>query len=183
MEWTIPGTTLTGGREEADSIGQQFTALYLAGDLALSQVASLAGLENHVIQNWVKRGFLAAPKNKRYDMERLCRILNINILRGTLPLEQVQKLLSYLNGNLVDESDDLVDDTMLYFFFVRLAARCPELADPEKWKEALEQVTQDYAEPLPGARKKLEQVLCIMMTAWMAGCLKAKAEAMLEGIQ
>ncbi|MDO5399994.1 MAG: DUF1836 domain-containing protein [Eubacteriales bacterium] len=183
MQWTIPGTTLTGHREQADEIGRQFEGLYLAGDLALGQVASLAGLENHIIQNWVKRGFLAGPKNKRYTMEQLCRILNINVLRGTLPLEQVQVLMSYLNGSLTDESDDLVDDTVLYFYFVRLAARCPELADEETWQDALKEVTADYAEPVPGARKKLENVLRIMMTAWMAGCLKARAEEMLGQIQ
>lgn len=183
MQWTIPGTTREGPREEADRIGQQFEALFLAGDLTLGQVAALAGLENHVVQNWVKRGFLAPPRNKRYSLQQLCRILNINILRGTLPLEQVQKLLSYLNGDLVDESDDLVDDAMLYCFFVRLAARCPETGDREAWQDALKQVTADYSEPVPGAREKLENVLAIMMTAWMSGCFKARAEAMAAKIQ
>lgn len=178
MQWTIPGTTLTGERENADTVSAQFDAMFLAGGLTLSQVASISGLENHTIQNWVRRGFLAPPKNKRYTMEQLCRILNINLLRGAVPIEQVLKLMRYLNGDLVDESDDLVDDTMLYFFFVRLAARCRYLGGSQTWDDAMAQVTADYEESAPGAREKLQKVLNIMLTVWVSNCLKAKVESM-----
>ena len=125
MQWTIPGTTLTGERGEADRTPERFQAMFLAGGLTLSQVASITGLEPYTIQNWVKRGFLPSPVNKRYDMEQVCRLININILKGTMPLEQIIKLMAYLNGDLADESDDLVDDTMLFFLFVKLAALSP----------------------------------------------------------
>ena len=123
MNWTIPGTTLEGQRSNADGTEALFQSLFLAGGLTLSQVARITGLENHTIQNWVKRGFLPPPQNKRYNMEQLCRIININILKGNMPLEQIVRLMSYLNGDLADESDDLVDDTRLYFMFVSLASR------------------------------------------------------------
>ena len=100
-------------------------------------------------------------------MEQVCRILNINILKGPLPIEQITKLLAYLNGNLADESDDLVDDTMLYFMFVRLAARARHLGGSTEWNEALLEVTENYREPVPGAREKLIVVLRIMLTAWI----------------
>ena len=178
MNWTIPGTTLTGSREEAENIDTLFRSLFLAGGLTLSQVTGITGLEPYTVQNWVKRGFLPAPRNKRYDMEQLCRILNIHMLKGILPLEQICSLMGYLNGDLADESDDLVDDTMLYFMFVRLAARARTLSG-EGWEEALAEVTADYAEPVPGAREKLVSVLRIMLTAWVAGRLKQEAEAMI----
>ena len=79
MQWIIPGTTLTGDREQADSIDNLFQSLFLAGGLTLSQVASITGLEPYTIQNWVKRKFLAPPQGKRYDMEQVCRLININI--------------------------------------------------------------------------------------------------------
>lgn len=178
MNWTIPGTTLTGSRADARSIDAQFSALFLAGGLTLSQVTGITGLEPHTVQNWVKRGFLPAPRGKRYDMEQLCRILNIHMLKGILPLEQICSLMGYLNGDLADESDDLVDDTMLYFMFVRLAARARDLGGKD-WEEALAEVTADYHEPVPGAREKLVSVLRIMLTAWVASRLKQEAEAML----
>ena len=179
MNWTIPGTTLEGLRSNADRTDGLFQSMFLAGGLTLSQVASVTGLEPYTIQNWVKRGFLSAPRNKRYDMEQVCRIININLLKGTLPLEQICRLMAYLNGDLTDESDDLVDDTMLYFLFVRLAARARHLGGDKAWDDALVEVTADYAEPIPGAREKLIKVLKIMLTAWVSSRIKAEAEQMI----
>lgn len=180
MNWIIPGTTLEGLRSNADRTDGLFQSMFLAGGLTLSQVASISGLEPYTIQNWVKRGFLAPPRGKRYDMEQVCRILNINLLKATLPIEQVANLMAYLNGDLADESDDLVDDTKLYFYFVRLAARARYIGGDQTWDDALAEVTADYAEPVPGAREKLIKVLKIMLTAWVAGRIKAEAERMIN---
>lgn len=179
MQWTIPGTTLTGKRSDADRTPELFQTMFLAGGMTLSQVSSITGLEAHTIQNWVKRGFLPSPVNKRYNMEQLCRIVNINILKGTMPLEQITKLMAYLNGNLADESDDLVDDTMLFFYFVSLAARARYIGGKETWDDALIHATESYVEPVPGARDKLIKVLKVMLTIWCANALKAEAERMI----
>ena len=179
MQWTIPGTTLTGRRSDADSTDGLFQSMFLAGGLTRSQVSSITGLEPYTIQNWVKRGFLASPVNKRYDMEQVCRLININILKGTMPLEQIIQLMAYLNGDLADESDDLVDDTMLFFLFVKLAARARYIGGTQTWDDALIQVTEDYKEPIPGAREKLIKVLKVMLTVWCANSLKAQAEKMI----
>ncbi len=180
MNWTIPGTTLQADRENADQIVEQFTALFLAGGLTLSQVASVTGLEAYTIQNWVKRGFLPPPRGKRYDMEQLCRIVNMNLLKGTLPLEQICSLMTFLNGSLSDESDDLIDDTVLYFMFVKLAARARYIGGTKNWDDALAEITEDYTEPVPGARAKLIKVLKIMLTVWVANTLRASAGKMIS---
>ena len=164
MQWTIPGTTLTGERSNADRTDGLFQSLFLAGGLTLSQVSSITGLEPYTIQNWVKRGFLPSPVNKRYNMEQVCRLININILKGNMPLEQIIKLMGYLNGNLADESDDLVDDTMLFFLFVKLASRARYIGGTKSWDDALIEITEDYREPVPGAREKLIKVLKVMLT-------------------
>ena len=179
MQWPIPGTTLVGDRENADRIEGLFQSMFLAGGLTLRQVSSVTGLEPYTIQNWVKRGFLPSPKNKRYDMEQLCRLVNINILKGTMPLEQIIRLMAYLNGDLADERDDLVDDTMLFFLFVRLAARARYIGGTKAWDDALLEITADYREPLPGAREKLIKVLKIMLTVYCANALKAQAEGLI----
>ena len=180
MNWIIPGTTLEGLRSNADRTEGLFQSMFLAGGLTLSQVSTVTGLEPYTIQNWVKRGFLSGPKNKRYDMEQVCRIININLLKAVLPLEEIIILMAYLNGDLTDESDDLVDDTMLYFFFVRLAARARYIGGDQTWDDALKEVTVSYVEPVPGARAKLEKVLKIMLTAWVSGRVKAEAERMIS---
>ena len=180
MIWTVPGTTLTEDRGRANMIDREFRAMFMAGGLTLSQVSAITGLETHTIQNWVKRGFLSPPLGKRYDMEQVCRIINMNLLKGGLPLEQICSLMTYLNGVLSDESDDLIPDSRLYFMFVKLASRVRDIGSQKEWDEALEQITMDYVEPVPGAKDKLIRVLKIMLTVWVSNTLRTAAEQMME---
>lgn len=179
MQWTIPGTTLTGQREEAQFLENHFQTMFGTGGLVLSQVANLTGLESYAIQNWVKRGFLTKPERKRYSMRQVCRILNINMMKTVMPLEEICRLLGYINGELDNESDDLIDDSQLYFMFVRLAARARYIGGNQSWDDALVEVAADYTEPVPGAREKLIKVLRIMLTAWVAAQLRYQAEKMM----
>ena len=182
MDWIIPGTTLAARREDADSIEQQFRAMFLAGGMVLSQVAGITGLEPYTVQNWVKRGFLTKPVGKRYTLRQLCRILNINMFKSVMPLEQVCRLLSYVNGHLDDESDDLIDDSVLYFLFVRLASHYSVMQNPQGRDVYLEQVLQDYEETVPGAKERVKKVLRIMLTAWAASQLRKLAEDMTKAL-
>ena len=183
MDWIIPGTTLTAKREDADHIEDQFRSMFLAGGIVLSQVSSITGLETHTVQNWVKRGFLTNPKQKRYTLRQLCRILNINMLKSVLPMEQICGLLTYINGNLDDESDDLIDDSRLYFLFVRLAANFAVMNNPQGRDSYIEQVLSDYQEPVPGAKERVKKVLRVMLTAWAAAQLRLLAEQMVSGLR
>ena len=182
MNWTIPGTTLTEKRSEADRIDSLFHSMFLAGGLTLSQVSAITGLEPHTIQNWVKRGFLSPPRNKRYDMEQTCRIINMNLLKGGLPLEQICSLMTYLNGVLSDENDDLIPDSRLFFMFVKLASQVRDIGSQAEWDAAMEAVTAGYVEPIPGARDKLIRVLKIMLTVWVSNTLRTAAEKMMEDL-
>ena len=180
MRWILPGTTLPLNRSDAGRAEELFHSLFLAGGLSLSQVASITGLEPYAIQNWVKRGFLSPPVNKRYSMEQVCRIIHINTLKGALPLESILSLLTYINGSLTDESDDIIDDSHLYFMFVRLAAQARSNPTEEAWKFALEEAMADYREPVPGAAQRVAKTLRIMLTAWIASRLRQEAENMLS---
>ena len=183
MNWTIPGTVLKAERQDAQYIPEQFQSMFLAGGLSLSQVSNITGLEPHTVQNWVKRGFLAPPRNKRYSLNQLCRILNINMLKSALPLEQICGLLQYINGSLEDESDDLIDDARLYFLFLRLAAYHRQMHNPAGRDTYLQQILAEYKEPVPGARERVEKVLQIMLTAWAASQLRQTAEKMVNDLK
>lgn len=180
MQWIIPGTTITAKREDAVHIQEQFRSMFMAGGMVLSQVASVSGLEPYTVQNWVKRGFLSKPVQKRYSLNQLCRILNINMLKASLPMEEICGLLSYINGELDDDSDDLIDEATLYFMFVRLAAKARYIGGDQTWDDALEQVTAEYEEPVPGARERLTKVLRVMLTAWVSAQLRWQAEKMMK---
>ncbi len=181
--WTIPGTVLQIKREESALIPQQLEALFFGGGITLSQVTGITGLEAYTVQNWVKRGFLTSPVGKRYTLRQLCRILNINMLRGSMPIDRICRLLAYVNGQLDDESDDMIDDSQLYFMFVKLAVRMKELYDPEKANLILEEYLKDYKEPIPGAKERVRQVLRIMLTAWLAARMMQETESMLNALQ
>ena len=180
MIWTIPGTVLQIPREEADGVENLFSSMFLAGGMVLGQVASITALEPYTVQNWVKRGFLPPPKNRRYSLNQLCRILHINMLKSVLPMEKVCSLLEYINGRLDDQADDIIDDAALYFLFVRLAARAKELDTLPVWEGALEEALADYREPVPGARERIEKALRIMLTAFIAARMRQAAEQQLQ---
>lgn len=178
MKWTIPGTTVQLDAQDAACFPDLLSSMFLAGDIQLSQVCSITGLEPYAVQNWVKRGYLSPPVKKRYALNQLCRIITINMLKPALTLEQICGLLQYVNGNLEDESDDLIDDSQLYFLFLRLAAYHRQMHNTQGREEYLTTILADYAEPIPGARERVEKVLRIMLTAWAASQLRLTAEKM-----
>ena len=182
MNWTIPGTVLQIRRDEADRIRDQFTSMFLAGGIVLSQVSGITGLEPYTVQNWVKRGFLVPPEKKRYTLRQLCRIININMLKSVLPMERICGLLEYINGHLDDESDDTIDDSQLYFMFVQLAARAREMDSEADRELLLEQATESYVEPVTGAKDRVKQVLRVMLTAYVAARMRQEAENMLDAL-
>ena len=183
MSWKIPGTVLTVPERDGALAEAQFRAMFLPGGILLSQVSAITGLDGYMIQNWVKRGFLTKPENKHYSLRQLCRIININMLKGVLPLERICSLLGYVNGQLDDESDDTIDDSDLYFMFVRLAVRSRELYQAENREAVLDEVLSDYQEPVPGAKNRVKEVLRIMLTAWLAARMTQETEKMLTALQ
>lgn len=180
MNWTLPGTILNIDRADAAFVEKQFASMFLAGGIVLSQVSGITGLEPYTVQNWVKRGFLPPPDHKRYNMNQLCRIININMLKRSLLMEQICGLLGYINGSLVDTSDDMIDDSKLYFMFVKLAAQAPSLRDPNEADDSIALILRDYAEPVPGAKERVAKVLKVMVTAWAAARLHDSANKMVE---
>ena len=183
MEWTIPGTAIRGKRSEVEASIRQIEGMFLGGGMIRSQLASVSGVEAHDIQNWVKRGFLPSPVNKRYSIHQFSRIVTINMLRTAMPMEKICSLLDYINGRLDDESDDLIDDTVLYFMFLRLAARARHIGGRDNWEVAIADILRDYVEPIPGAKQRIDQVLRIMLTAWIGVQTIRRAEQMLSELE
>ena len=181
MEWTIPGTVLTGPRGDVASSIRQIEGMFLGGGMIRSQLAAVSGVEPHDIQNWVKRGFLSSPVNTRYSIDQFCRIVTITMLRSAMPMDKICSLLGYVNGRLDDESDDLIDDKTLYFAFLAVASRFRGLAeDRDALGLCIRESLADYREPYPGAKIRVEQALTVMILAWVSSLLRGKAEDMLK---
>ena len=75
-------------------------AMKLTGGFTLSQLAEISGLEATTIQNWVKRGWIEPPKDRRYGETSIARVLIINMLKGAMQLSNIVSLMSYINGKL-----------------------------------------------------------------------------------
>lgn len=184
MEWTLPGTVLSVDADRPQAAEEVFSSLFLAGGLVLSQVTQVTGLEPYILQNWVRRGFLAPPKQRKYTRRQLSRILMINALKSTLSIEQICKLLSYINGALDDEGDDTIDDTELYGAFVLVAGSVQKhgLTSESEMNRLIADGLKDYKESIPGAKERIEQALRIMITAWRAAQLQTKAQSMMNAL-
>ena len=183
MKWNVPGTVLQINKQDAERIVDVFSSLFLGGGIVLSQVSAITGLEPYTVQNWVKRGLLPPPRQKRYDLEQLCRIITINMLKGVLPMERICGLLTYVNGQLDTENDDIIKDSQLYFMFVQLAARAKEMDNVAERDPILDKAMDEYHSPVPGAKERVRAVLRIMITAYVAARMQQAAEAMLDELE
>ncbi len=177
MSWTLPGTVIGLEENNPDEVEKFFSSVSIAGGLVMSQVREITGLEPYTVQNWVKRGFLSPPEKKKYSRRQLCRILLINMLKSAMPMDSICRLLSYVNGDLEDESDDIIDDSIMYQMLVQLAASNRTAWPPRCLDEELEKVLTGYIEPVPGARDRVAQAMKIMLTAWFSSELMHQAEA------
>lgn len=181
MATVLPGTQIEVSRIEKGVSRSMADGMFAAGGITLAQVSGITGLEPYLIQNWVKRGFVSSPQRRMYSQNQFARICIINMLRESLQLEKIIELLHYINGTLDDESDDLIGDSELYHRYVdMLAAAGTSHIDDSVIKAAAATVSEDYKEPSPGARKRLEKVLTVMAYAHFASEARRKAELLLS---
>ena len=63
---TFPGTVIEVSEIKKGASKVLFDGIFATGGITLSQVSVMTGLEPYVIQNWVKRGFVASPVKRVY---------------------------------------------------------------------------------------------------------------------
>lgn len=179
MERPPSNTIETSG----DPVFAQFLPLIQAADgLTLGQVCTLAGLEPSTIQNWIKRGFVPHPIGKKYRERHIARILLIGALRGCMQIDRVGALMTYINGNADDESDDIISDVTLYDIFCRLSDSVSDtLPSREAAGEKAEEILTEYIPPSP-ERSRLKEALTVMAIACIAGKLKQEADRLYSEI-
>lgn len=184
MSKNLPGTNIELKTDSRNIAKELLDNLFLSGGLVLSQVTRLTGLAPYEVQNWVKRGFLPPPQHKMYDRDQFCRIVLINMLRETVQIDTVTKLLSYINGHLDDTSDDLIRDSELYNYYVNLLCMMGEhLPDKDDLRNHIRYATSDYEEKAEGGRQRLYTVLEIMLYTYYASQMRGHAETMLKQLE
>lgn len=176
MITVLPGTKIECNITDSAEAKNLLDNIFCSGGLVLSQVSNLIGIEPYAVQNWIKRGFCTSPVNKKYSMRQFCRLVTINMLKDSLSIPDIVSLLSYINGHLDDESDDMIDDADLYIYFISviLLLEGNTLTD-DICENAVKTMLSDYEEAIEGTKIRLQRVLRVMAVSYFSATLKAKA--------
>lgn len=182
MNSNIPGTTIPRGDGSQTGSGLLSGIFAATSGLMLSQVRELTGLEASALQNWVKRGWISHPENKRYNKKQVARILIINALRDCMQLENIAFLMKYINGKVDDRSDDIIDESELYDYLCTAIDRLLEKGscDPDELSHIAKEVLQRYSPVRDDALERLQKALVIMLLAYQSALFKSLAD---EGIK
>jgi DNA-binding transcriptional MerR regulator len=182
----LPGTQIRLDSQVGPDYRSTLTGAFaITGGVYLSQISDMIGVSGVTLQNWVKRGYVSSPVNKRYTLRQTARIILIALLRHALSLDDIVTLLSAINRNLADEGDDLIDDTELYLYFCDLAYHLEpsDLFDPQAIQQTIARTTRNYTEKETGAHAKLNDVLQIMIEAYAASLLREQVAARLARLK
>ncbi len=176
----IPGTILNR-KSMGDVTGLEFLSkiFYLSDGIMLTQIREISGIDGSTLQNWVKRGWVENSKLKRYNIDQVAHILTINMLRSCMQLDRIAFLVRYVNGNVDDRSDDIICDSMLYDYICRILDKLTKKNTEhtfETLRECIEKVTDSYEEKVTGAKKRLDNALEIIITAYYSSLLKRAAD-------
>lgn len=179
MMKTIPGTAINfseQGRYTAFSLVSPI--LEATGGLTLSQLSKLTALEGSTIQNWIKRGWVSSPKSKKYSEKQVIRIILINMLKGVMKLEQIANLMTYINGDVEDTSDDIIDDVTLYNILCRIIFTAEDKGafEPEMIRELIQRELTECASDVHSDSDKLCNAMYVMVMAYRSAYLKSEME-------
>ncbi len=173
----VPGTVMPY-TEVKEGMFSLFRPMIAAADgLTLGQVCAITGLEYSTVQNWVKRGFVDHPQKKKYYERQLARILIISSLRDSMQIDRIAELLSMVNGDVSDTSDDIISEGKLYDYLCEIIRRMDisGVSESEAGK-IIKEVTSDYVGPTEESARRLILALYVMVLAYVSGKLKRDAD-------
>ena len=173
----VPGTVMP----YADIPGGMFSLfrpmIEAADGLTLGQVSAITGLEYSTIQNWVKRGFVDHPVKKKYYERQLARILIISSLRDAMSIDRIAELLTMVNGDVFDVSDDIIPEGKLYDYLCETVRRMDSHGiSEEETGRIIGEVTAEYTGPSADSVHRLRLALFVMVCAYVSAELKREAE-------
>lgn len=182
----IPGTIMER-KKMGDVTGLEFLnkIFFITDGIMLSQIREICGIDGSTLQNWTKRGWVANAKNKRYDKNQLARILIINMMRESMQLDRIARLLTYVNGIAGDTSDDIIPESELYDYLCKVIDQLVDddvTPDADSVSELISLVLESYEERAAGARKRLERACGIIIMTYYAALVRQKANGMFDEV-
>lgn len=174
----LPGTVLKFSETAANDCYSVIAPLFaVTKGLTLSQVCDMTGLKPTTIQNWVRRGWVKNPENKKYGEQQVIRIILLNTMCSSMELQQIEFLLEYINGEVADTSDDILPDRELYNVLCRIVINSEKI--PAENDELLDELILDAIHGVElkeaESEEKLKTALRAMALAIVAGRIKKLA--------
>lgn len=166
-----------------ESIRPAFVA---TGGLMLSQVVEITGVGGSTIQNWIKRGWIPSPVEKKYGERQVARILIVDMLRKSMQLENIVKLMECVNGNVEDQSDDIIKDADLYIYIYNIIKKIEPLESftINRLDEIIAEEIDDYDGPgadytgnVSDTAGRLHDALRIIILTYISSELRKNAES------
>lgn len=173
MELFIPGTKRIYKNENAYE--ELRRTIEITNGLTLGQVCAISSLDPIIIQNWVKRKYVARPINKKYHEKHIARILMINALKDAMRIEDIGNLMVLINGDVDDESDDLISEIELYSLFCKVVYHL----DSKDLEKTIKQVLKNNKV----INDKIVVALKVMVNAYIASEHKRIARAYLNDLE
>lgn len=175
----VPGTVLpwTEGLQQ-NAFAVLSPVLAVTKGLTLSQLRELTGLEGSTIQNWVKRGWVENPTGKRYGEQQIVRIVIINMLRSSMQLDRIIALMTYINGQVDDRSDDIIPDRELFSLLCSVIYEADRMHSTDRQVVAsiIETRLSNYHGPNADSKEKLERAVLCMVLGFIASEIKKQAD-------
>jgi len=177
MDSNFPGTIVSRQGKSAEEF---LSGLFFATKgIMLLQVKEITGLETPVIQNWVGRGLLQNPVEKRYSANHLARIMIINMLRNVTRLDIIVRILEYING---DPNDDIISETELYIDVCGILDEIDyeTVFSDSKLDKVIEKYTAKHSQCSSAAKKRLQGGMKTILTYYAASIIKVRADKRME---
>ncbi len=179
LSTTIPGTNISYDDYE-ETFESYRRMIELTGGLSLGQICTMTGLQTSTIQNWVKRGYVPHPENKKYYERHISRILLISALKDCMNIEDVGELMTLINGDTDDQADDIIDETRLYDHLCRIISDLDfTTLDPSRIEEVIGKVVPEES----SYRDRLMTALKVMTYAYISGICSKKTGAYLQQLR
>ena len=181
----IPGTRLYRS-EMGDVTGMEFLSkiFFISDGVMLTQIREISGIDGSTLQNWTKRGWVANSKYKKYDINQIAHILIINMLRSCMQLDRITDLIEYINGDVSDRSDDIIEDAVLYDYICKILDKLMtyELCSLGSIRETISDEIKEYKEVMPGARERLSRAIEIIVVAYYASLMKKHSDSLVSDL-
>ena len=181
----IPGTKLY--RSDMGGVtGMEFLSkiFFISDGVMLTQIREISGIDGSTLQNWTKRGWVANSKYKKYDINQIAHILIINMLRSCMQLDRITDLIEYINGDVDDKSDDIIEDAVLYDYICKILDKLMtyDLCSLGSIREAIGEEIKEYNEVMPGARERLTRAIEIIVVAYYASLMKKHSDTLVSDL-